>query len=117
MIVNSSHQPPLCQLPVPSPTVWYATTQHAAVDPEAISESSSVQPSSDASTPRLRLQNGAHISVRLIDKVTLSIDFTVEAWFRLEVSLVTFVFRIFLPGEIGREDGDHIALATLLVPP
>ncbi|CAM9143892.1 unnamed protein product [Scytosiphon promiscuus] len=68
------------------PVIIKGDTLSIQVDPEAISESSSLQPSSDPSTPRLRLQNGAHVSIRLMQKVTLSIEFTLEGWFRLEAN-------------------------------
>lgn len=83
-----------CDLLISSNLMLYVTSRHAAVDPEAISEFSSVEPSSDASTPRLRLQNGAHVSIRLMQKVSLSIEFTLEAWYRLEVSFVALVWGL-----------------------
>lgn len=62
---------------------------HAAVDPDAVTEPSSKHSSSDASVPRLRLQNGASVSVKLkqttMCRDLLFSDFSVEAWFRIEV--------------------------------
>ncbi|CAM9164819.1 unnamed protein product [Ectocarpus sp. 8 AP-2014] len=63
------------------------------VDPDSVSEPSSIQPSSSsASTPRLRLRDGASVSVKLkpsMGRDLLSGEFTVEAWFRLEASFAS----------------------------
>lgn len=91
--VSLSLDPPAAPL---APLASRPFEHHAAVDPDAVSEPSSTQSSSDASIPRLRLQNGASVLVKLQQSVCRDLlfgDFTVEAWFRIEVSymLGTFV--------------------------
>lgn len=58
-----------------------------------MSEPSSAQSSSDASVPRLRLQNGASVLVKLHQSACRDLlfsDFTVEAWFRIEVHIMSY---------------------------
>ena len=88
--VSLSLDPPAAPL---APLASRPFEHHAVVDPDAVSEPSSTQSSSDASIPRLRLQNGASVLVKLQQSVCRDLlfgDFTVEAWFRIEVHIMSY---------------------------
>eukprot|EP00752_Nemacystus_decipiens_P002251 g2132.t2 len=71
------------------PVVIKGDTLSIQVDPDAVSEPSSARSGSDAAVPRLRLQNGASVLVKLQQSSCRDLlfgDFTVEAWFRIEAT-------------------------------